>query len=251
MWPMFGPIKAYAPIYMVGIVLHLVLALIWARKLQLRWYLGLIINACYLFGMIVGAKILFDLRSGAFSLTALASSEHWQRGGMWGGPLAYLATAVPLALLLAGNRRAGFDLLALTMPIPMLIAKVACLCNGCCYGQPTSMPWGIKFPAGPSGAPVGVPVHPTQIYEMLVLAAAAVVLARVNRPFWRGTLLLWFLAIYGAGRTATEFFRGDIKPEGSLGPLTHSQWLCLGVSAFSILALMIYRHVRAGELAKP
>jgi prolipoprotein diacylglyceryltransferase len=68
-----------------------------------------------------------------------------------------------------------------------------------------------------------------------------VVLARANRPFWRGTLLLWFLAVYGLGRVVAEFFRGDLKPEGLWGPLTHSQWLCLVAGGVSAVVLVICR----------
>jgi phosphatidylglycerol---prolipoprotein diacylglyceryl transferase len=249
MWPMLGPVKSYAPIYLLGIVLHLLLALLWARKLRVRWYLALGVNACYLFGMIVGSKILHDIQKGALSWANLCSVAHWQQGGMWGGPLAYFAAAVPLALLLGRDRRTAVDLVALATPIPMLVAKIACLCNGCCHGQPTNLPWAMTFPANNGAGPAGVPVHPTQIYEMLVLVVTWAVLRWVNRPSWRGTLLLWFLAVYGVGRASTEFFRGDIKPEGSLGPLTYSQWLCLAASAVSVLSLLIYSRRSQPRLA--
>ena len=251
MWPMLGPIKSYGPVYLAGIVLHLVLALVWARRLRLRGYLALVVSTCYLFGMIVGAKILFDIRAGGFSPGRLLTAEHWLQGGMWGGPLAYLAVAVPLMLMFSGNRRAAVDLVALAAPLPMLIAKVACLCNGCCYGKPSSLPWGISFPRGGSATPAGVPLHPTQIYEMLVLAVAAVVLARVNRPFWRGTLLLWFLAVYGLGRAAVECLRGDFKPDGFAGPLSHSQWLCLAASGVSAVVLAVCHRLLKEESVSP
>jgi phosphatidylglycerol:prolipoprotein diacylglycerol transferase len=129
----------------------------------------------------------------------------------------------------------------------MAVAKVACLCHGCCHGKPTRLPWAITYPDGAGAAPAGVPVHPTQAYELLVLAVAALILARVNRPFWRGTLIFWFLAIYGLGRVAVEFSRGDFKPESFLGPLTHSQWFCVAASAASIVVLAVYRRKHAAR----
>ena len=41
----------------------------------------------------------------------------------------------------------------------------------------------------------------------LMLLGAAGLLFWVNRPRWRGTLLLWFVAAYGIGRLLTEFTR--------------------------------------------
>jgi phosphatidylglycerol---prolipoprotein diacylglyceryl transferase len=243
MWPKLGPILSYGPIYLFGIVVHLFLALLWTRRLGLRWWPALVVNACYILGMIVGAKLLFDLQGGLLSWANLCSAEHWRQGGMWGGPLAFLALAVPLAWLVTKDHRAGVDLVALSLPIPMLIAKVACLCHGCCYGRPTDMPWAVTFPAGDGPAPAGVPVHPTQIYEMLVTAATWAVLQYVNRPKWRGTLLFWFLGVYGLGRAGTEVFRGDIKAGGTVGPLTHSQWLCLVASVASFMILLIYHRM--------
>lgn len=48
------------------------------------------------------------------------------------------------------------------------IGRVGCLINGCCYGDyPTSLPWGVVYTQSACFAPLGVPVHPTQAYEIL------------------------------------------------------------------------------------
>lgn len=43
---------------------------------------------------------------------------------------------------------------------------LGCFNAGCCYGLPTTLPWGVVFPANPflSDTPTGIPLHPTQIY---------------------------------------------------------------------------------------
>lgn len=246
MWPCLGPIKTYGPVYFAGIVVHFVTALLIARRLRLKWPVPLLASVCYLLGMTVGAKILFDIRAGIFSLGNLVSAEHYMRGGMWGGPLVYLGLAVPLMLVLSRDRRAAIDLVALAAPIPMAIAKVACLCNGCCHGRPTGLPWAITFPESGRSAPAGVPLHPTQLYEMLVLVLVAVVLYLVNQPRRRGTLLFWFLAVYGIGRPLTECFRGDLAKQVLWGPFTQSQWLCAAAGGLSICILLAHhrRHRR-------
>lgn len=54
-------------------------------------------------------------------------------------------------------------------------------------------------------------------------------------------MLLWFLALYGAGRAATEFFRGDFDHHLYIGPLTLSQLICLIAAGASAIALFL-RH---------
>ena len=103
-----------------------------------------------------------------------------------------MVLALPLAWLLGKRKPAAVDLVVLPLPVPLILAKLGCLLNGCCYGQPCSMPWAITFPDQAS-APDGVPVHPTQVYEMLVLACILVAFRILRGVRWRGTMVLWFL----------------------------------------------------------
>jgi phosphatidylglycerol:prolipoprotein diacylglycerol transferase len=249
MWPKIGPYPLYAFIYYAGTLAQFVLCYLIARKLRLRWPIWVAVGICYSLGMFVGAKILYDVFRGHFSLGALFTWQHWMDGGMWGGPLAFLALAVPVVLLLAPDRRAGLDLVALSLPIPLIIAKLACLSHGCCHGRPTNLPWAITFPEG-GATPAGVPLHPTQVYEILVLLVALVVLSRLDRRRWRGTLLLWFLAVYGPGRALAELFRADLQQRVLVGGLSLSEVLCAGVGLLSIL-ILIYRRRRFSSTLEP
>ena len=56
-------------------------------------------------------------------------------------------------------------------------------------------------------------------------------------------MLLWFLALYGLGRAAVEFWRGDIDHHLYIGPLTISQLICLVVAGVSILVLCLQRSL--------
>jgi len=124
----------------------------------------------------------------------------------------------------------------------MMIAKVACLCAECCHGKATGLPWAITFPPGGRVAPGGVPLHPTQVYDMLALVVMAGVLAWVNRPRWRGTLLLWFVGAYGLGRLLSEFTRTHPAEQAWWGPLTPFQWLCAATAGGCATALVLYSH---------
>ena len=242
MWPRIGPIPTYGVLYIISILSYFLIACLIAKRLGLRRRVWIVVGICYMEGMTVGAKLLYDIQRAQFDLRAMLSIGHYMQRGLWGGLLAYFVLAVPLALVLARHKRAALDLVALSIPIPWIFVKLACLFNGCCYGQKCSLPWAITFPEGAAGAPAGIPLHPTQIYEILVVLCILVVFKVLKYERWRGTMLLWFLILYGLGRAATEIFRGDFDHHLYIGGLTLSQLICLVAASVSILLLFLWRR---------
>ena len=238
MWPMIGPIRTYGLLYFTGMILHFVVGWRIARRRGLRRRVWIAASVCYLLGMTFGAKILYDIRQGNFQAEALLRAEHYQAGGLWGGLLVYFALAVPLIPLLARRRSDGLDLTAETVPIPWIAAKIGCFLNGCCHGRPCSLPWSVTFPEGARGAPAGIPLHPSQLYEVGLMVMIVLVLATRRSDRWRGTKLLWFLILYGLGRAGTDFLRGDAADQLHLGPLSLTQMLCLIAAVAALLALL-------------
>lgn len=163
-------------------------------------------------GGILGARVFYVL-------------GHWgEFSGRWGsvfdlnmrGLVFYggLALAVPLCLL--ANRWTGVpagamaDSVALTLPLSLAVARVGCFLNGCCGGKPSGLPWAVTFP-GSSG-----PVHPTQLYELvldLVLFGVMLALRRHLRARWSAFFL--FLSGYGLVRFLVEFFRYHPRDAGA------------------------------------
>jgi phosphatidylglycerol:prolipoprotein diacylglycerol transferase len=242
MWPRIGPLPTFGVFYSISILSHFLVGYLLAKRLQLRHRVWILVGFCYLAGMTIGAKALYDIQHGQFDFRALFSSGHYIQGGLWGGLLAYFILTVPLLFLLAKHRWASLDLVAMSIPIPWIFVKLACLFNGCCHGSRCSMPWAITFPEGAAGAQAGIPLHPTQIYEILIMLCILVVFKVLKYERWQGTMLLWFLALYGLGRAATEFFRGDFDHHLYVGPLTLSQLICLVVAGVSILLLLLWRR---------
>ena len=242
MWPRIGPVLTYSILYILSILSHFLICCLLARRLGLRHRVWIIVGICYMVGMTVGAKLLYDLQQGQFDFSLLLNIRHYMAGGLWGGLLVYFILAVPLVLMLVKHRRAALDLVALSIPIPWILVKLGCLFNGCCYGKKCSMPWAITFGEGAANAPAGIPLHPTQIYEILVVVCIFVVFKVLKYERWRGTMLLWFLALYGLGRTATEFFRGDFDHHLYIGGLTLSQLICLIAAGVSVILLFLWRR---------
>lgn len=240
MWPRLGPIPTYSVFYFSGIFCHFLITHHLAKRYRLRHRIWITVSICYMLGMTIGAKALYDLQHSQLDFHALLSIKHYMKGGLWGGLLAYFCLSVPLALLLSHHKHAALDLIAVSIPVPWIFAKLACLFNGCCYGRVCSMPWAINFPEGARGAPAGIPLHPTQIYEILIAITIMVFFIILKREKWRGTKLLWFLIFYGIARAATEFLRGDLNHYVYVGLFTVTQLICLITAVISILLLLLF-----------
>jgi len=102
------------------------------------------------------------------------------------------------------------DALAPSIALGYVFGRVGCLMYGCCYGRPTQMPWGIRFPADHETA--GTAVHPTQLYESLLNAGLYAVLAwGYRRKQFDGQIFAAYLISYAVLRFIDEFFRGDYQ----------------------------------------
>ena len=85
--------------------------------------------------------------------------------------------------------------------------------SGCCYGRPTSLPWGIKFPfLGFNRHPFyNAAVHPTQIYEFILDIINFIFLLFYSRQKkFAGQVFSQYLINYGIIRFFLEYFRGDV-----------------------------------------
>lgn len=239
MWPKIGPVPLYGTLSLIGLACHFIISWRAAQQLGLKRRWGVMVSICYVLGMIPGAKFLFHWHRVGFDPGVIFRLEAYRQGGLWGGLIVYIVLAGALALLAFRKRRAVLDLTALALPIPWALGKVGCLLNGCCNGRPSSLPWAISFPEGCSSSHIGVPVHPSQVYEIVLMIVLFMLFRALNNSAWRGTLLFWFISLYGVGRAATDVFRGDIDRYIFLGPVTLTQLFCL-VSAALSLTLLFY-----------
>jgi phosphatidylglycerol---prolipoprotein diacylglyceryl transferase len=242
-----GPITVYtygvllAAAYLLGLKLAMVRAkargLDDARVLDLGIYI--IISA------LVGAKLLLlitDFRtftSDPRELLTLARS-----GGVFYGGL-ILAVSVALWYI----RKIGLplwttcDVFAPGIALGHVVGRFGCLFAGCCFGKPTTKPWGITFTdafaAANVGTPLGVPLHPTQLYEAgaeLIILFVLLWTERKGRPFAGRTFWLYML-LYAISRFIIEFYRGDER--GNVGIFSTSQFISLLLFPLAI-AMLVY-----------
>jgi phosphatidylglycerol:prolipoprotein diacylglycerol transferase len=80
------------------------------------------------------------------------------------------------------------------------------------------------------GTPLGIPLHPTQLYEAGTEALTFVLLYRLFRRAHRpGAIIGLYLVLYGCARFVIEFFRAPEGPNPFGGPLTGAQWISVAL----------------------
>ena len=101
------------------------------------------------------------------------------------------------------------DLMAPGIIIAQAIGRVGCLLNGCCYGTPTTLPWGLVYTDPQSfGFNGGIPTHPTVVYEIIYCIIVFVVLMMLRKKLKPdGSLFALYLALYAAWRLGIDFLR--------------------------------------------
>jgi phosphatidylglycerol:prolipoprotein diacylglycerol transferase len=195
---------------------------------------------------LVGAKLLllivdFDtFRQNPAELFSLVRSA----GVFYGG----LILAVAVAIWYLRRHRmpvwATCDVFAPGIALGHVIGRIGCLMAGCCYGTHCDLPWAVTFTnpdaAANVGTPLGVPLHPTQLYEAgaeLLILVGLLAFERRGRPFPGRTFWVYML-LYAVSRFVIEFFRGDDR--GILfGLLSTSQFISLILAPLSVVMLVV------------
>lgn len=125
-----------------------------------------------------------------------------------------------------------FDIVAPTLPLGLAFARIGCFLAGCCYGEPTRMPWGVTFPH------LALPRHPAQLYELtLDLCLLGFMLWYRKRKRFEGEMFFVFLVLYGMVRFFCEYFRAD-TPANMLGGLSWPQWVSIAFMALGGFVLI-------------
>ena len=250
-----GPITVYtygvllAAAYLFG----LQLARVRAKQRGLDANRVLDLGIYIIISALVGAKLLLlitDFKSFTADpreLLTLARSG----GVFYGG----LIVAVIVALWYI--RRVGLplwttcDVFAPGIALGHVVGRFGCLFAGCCYGKPTTRPWGITFTdpfaAANVGTPLGVALHPTQLYEAgaeLVILIVLLVTERKGRPFPGRTFWLYML-LYAISRFIIEFYRGDDR--GTVGMFSTSQFISIVLAPLAIVMLVYLSRVVTPE----
>ena len=189
---------------------------------------------------IAGAKLmmfLVDLPHYIQNPGEIFSLESLQAGGVFYGGL--IAALLLAWWYMRKTKLPPFktaDIFAPAIAIGHGIGRIGCFSAGCCWGVACDRSWGVTFTSQEAhdrvGVPLGVPLHPTQIYEAIgEFVIFGILYWRVRKPHAPGAIISLYLILYGALRFVVEFFR--FHEQGNLfnGPLDTSQWISIVLCA--------------------
>ena len=222
---------------------------------------GLILDFCtwLILVALLGAKVLMVLTEWSyyranpgeiFSLSTLMAG-----GVFYGGFLAALFFTVWYVRV----QKIAFwklaDVLAPAVALGQSVGRLGCFSAGCDYGKPTTEPWGVVFTSTfaheVGGVPLGVRLHPAQLYESFAtLVIFAALLWWFPQRRRDGDVFLGYVGLYAAARFSLEFLRGD-EDRGFVFHhlLSTSQFIAL-LALAGVAAVLIWRRGRRSEEVK-
>lgn len=191
-----------------------------------------------LISALIGARLLYVLLNWPdYSHQPLKIFKIWEGGLVFYG--GFLLSLVAFYLFIRKHHLNFWLVADIFAPLVILgqaIGRMGCFFAGCCYGKPTTLPWGVIFPnLKDTLAPPGISLHPTQIYESagdLVVFFWLYTTRRKKK--YNGQVFKNYVLGYALVRFIVEFFRGDERGPVFLN-LPFTQWLAL---LFFFLALL-------------
>lgn len=227
-------IQAYGTFMVLAWIAVLALGTLVAWRRGSSWWRVLSTLAIALVAAVIGAR-LFDLVVN-WSFYSEDFSRIYSPGfhgfALYGGLIFAAAAAygASRALGLSSWHLADSAVPAVTLGIVLM--RTGCFLNGCCFGKPTSLPWGVTYPAGSAAwaeqlasgksgvlgfAGAVQPVHPTQFYEaaaavFFCLLALGVLTRRQRGPRLRlppGVVFMIFALGFTLFRLANDFLRAQ------------------------------------------
>jgi phosphatidylglycerol:prolipoprotein diacylglycerol transferase len=170
-------------------------------------------------GAILGAKVMMVARSlpdyvanpsDLWSLATLQSAGDFY-GGFFG---ALIASGLFFASHSEMPRWLMADLCGPAIALGQGIGRIGCFMAGDDYGKPADLPWAVVFTDPEAvdigGTPLGIPLHPVQLYESLICFALFFFLVRLGRnKRFNGEIILAYSILYAVARFLLEYVRGD------------------------------------------
>ncbi|GFP37027.1 phosphatidylglycerol---prolipoprotein diacylglyceryl transferase [Candidatus Hakubella thermalkaliphila] len=244
-------IPLYAIFIVSAILLGLFLALALARRYGFSHGQILAFFLAAVPGGLVGARLVHVIDKAELYLAdPMLIPAFWLGGfSQYGMIIGGLATVAVYAHWRRLPLLRFLDLITVPLLAGLSLGRVGCIVQGCCYGTPTTLPWGFVYTHPASFLPADwiarrVPIHPAPLYEILwFLALLSILLALRAHLLPKGMPFLVFLVGHSAGRFIIMFFRADpVRPV--FAGLDLVQVIALPILIFSIPLLLRYRRIK-------
>jgi phosphatidylglycerol---prolipoprotein diacylglyceryl transferase len=173
---------------------------------------------------------------------------------IWNGGLVYYGGflgALLVAIIFVRKKQLSFwqmtDIFTPSLAIGHVLGRIGCFFAGCCYGKSCDLPWAVTFHNSESLAPIGIPLHPTQIYSAFAnLFIFLLVWFFRGKKSYNGQLFWLYVLFYGVIRTIIETFRGDPRGQFFIESVSVSQFIGIGLAIISVFMLLFLRKWSRG-----
>lgn len=204
------------------------------------------------FSAVIGGRLLYVLFDPPTTFEQVKEAFYpWMGGFSLFGSIIAVLIAVPF--FLHKNKikiLPFFDLMVMYAPLMQAVSRIGCFFAGCCYGVEASHEacWSVIFTDPESIAPIGIALHPTQLYSMVASFLIFLLLQMIAKRFSRypGALLMLYLMLESMARFVVDFWRAD---RGELfGGVSMMQGVVLGLFLLAVIGLAIIgrKHVTRG-----
>ncbi len=246
MCPIFlkiGPVTlhTYGVLVALGFVVGIVFAVYFGKKEGIAREKILDIGFYTILAAIGGSRLFFVIIEYKYFLkNPIDIFKVWEGGLVfYGGVL----LVIPMILIYFKKNALPawktLDIFAPSLAIGHAIGRLGCFSAGCCYGKPTDLPWGVTFTDPHSLAIIGIPLHPTQLYESFAeIGNFAVLLILRKYKKFDGQLVWTYVLIYSVIRFIIEFFRGDRARGFIYNGFSIAQVISLGLFLAAIIFIV-------------
>jgi phosphatidylglycerol:prolipoprotein diacylglycerol transferase len=237
-------IRWYGIIVAIAVMALLLIMLREAKKLNITRQ----VYSVFFWGIIggfVGARlayVIYDWEYFVANPLAIIGSLGLAQNGMIIGIIAAALIYMAVTRMRFSTLLSMGDAMAVGAPLAIAIARIGCIVNGCCTGQPSPFeffPGAVIYTARDSMSPEywGVAVYPTNFYHLVWNLIVFAIVWRFRGKFkFAGGLVFFYFCLHAVGDFGIRFLRTD---EPVLGIFRQAQVMDLGILALFLPWLII------------
>lgn len=198
---------------------------------------------------IIGARvfsILFDGSINYYLQHPAAMLMLWNGGfTFYGGFIFALIAGIWYLRKKKFNLWSMADLTAPALALGLAIGRLGCFASGDSYGKPTNLPWAVVYSDPHSMAPVGIPLHPTQIYSVITNLFIFFFLVYLKKKQkFKGQIAFAFILLYSITRSFVEIFRDDPRGVYLGGIISTSQIISIIIISVTLVSYFLIKRKR-------